>query len=273
MGGSGTDPMAAMMKQMMSPSAGSAGPGGMGGTAAPSGCCGPMGAKPFYPSSMQWPASTDEARRAVRAEALKRLGSGTEVSTAEQSRLHHALASNDFVAAGDAIKGAREGLAQADSGVSALKGSEEGKAPREIALTWFKNQNGIGGAEQMATDSGLSWWHIIGMVSLAAALLAASLLRQARLRRIASLVERSMPGSPTAQTAIGAPAAPTAMAQPAVLAGVPQVSAETNAPPPAQRPWKGVSRIKAIFDETPNANTFRLSEANGGPIPLTFSPR
>jgi hypothetical protein len=64
-------------------------------------------------------------------------------------------------------------------------------------------------------------------------------LRQARLRRIASLVERLMPGSPTAQTAIGAPAAPTAMAQPAVLAGMPQLSAETNAPPPAQRPWKG----------------------------------
>lgn len=244
----------------------------MGGTAAPPGCCGPMGAKPFYPSLMQWPALTDEARRAVRAEALKRLGSGTEVLTAEQSRLHHALASNDFVAAGAAIKGAHEGLAQAESGVSTLKGLEEGKAPREIALTWFKNQNGIGGAEQMATDSGLSWWHIIGMVLLAAALLAALLLRQARLRRIASLVERLMPGSPTAQTAIGAPAAPTAMAQPGVLAGMPQLSAETNAPPPVQRPWKGVLRIKAIFDETPNVKTFRLMEANGSPIPFTFLP-
>ncbi|RQW35583.1 FAD-binding oxidoreductase [Novosphingobium sp. LASN5T] len=272
MGGSGTDPMAAMMKQMMSPSAGSAGPGGMGGTAAPSGCCGPMGAKPFYPSLMQWPALTDEARRAVRAEALKRLGSGTNALAAEQSRLHHALASNDFATAGASIKGAREGLAQAESGVSALKGLEEGKAPREIALTWFKNQNGIGGAEKMATDSGLSWWHIIGMVLLAAALLTALLLRQARLRRIASLVERLMPGSPSAQTSIGALAAPTAMAQPAVLAGVPQVSAATNAPPPVRRPWKGVLRIKAIFDETPNVKSFRLMEPDGGSIPFTFLP-
>lgn len=265
------NPMAAMMKQMMSPSPAATGTGGMGGTAAPMGCCGPMGPKPFYPSLMQWPVLTDEARRAVRAEALTRLGSGAEAVTAEQSRLHHALASNDFAAAGDAIKGAREGLALADSGANALKGLAEGKAPREIALTWFKNQNGIDGAEQMATDSGLSWWHIVAMALLAAALLTALLLRQARLRRITSLVERLTPGSPIVQTATVSPTAPPATAQPNVSAGALPASA-ANAPSPIQRPWKGVLRIKAIFDETPNVKTFRLMERDQGPIPFSFLP-
>ncbi len=109
------NPMAAMIKQMMGPSLGAK----MG--AAPTGCCGPMGAKPFHPSMMDWPKLFNEARGAVRDEALNRLGSGAELLTAEQARLHHALMSNDVGTAQDAIKGARKGLALANSGASALK--------------------------------------------------------------------------------------------------------------------------------------------------------
>lgn len=272
MGSPGADPMAVMMKQMMAPApgaTGAAGMSGMGGAASPpAGCCGPAGGKPFYPSLMQWPVLTDEAQRTVRAEALKRVGSGAEALTAEQSRLHQALASNDFVAARDAIRGAREGLALADSGAGAIQGMAEGKAPREIALTWFKTQSGTVGADKMAADSGLSWWHIIGMALLVAAMLTALFLRQARLRRVASLVERLTPGSPGGQAATAAPTAPAPQAP--VPATAPQAS--PSAQPAVQRPWKGVLRIKAIFDETSSVKTFRLMEANGGPVPFTFLP-
>jgi hypothetical protein len=185
------DPMAAMMKGMMAPS-----PGAKMG-AGPAGCCGNGGAKPFYPSLMDWPVLTDEARRTVRAAALARLGSGAEVLTAEQARLHHALMSNDTKGAQDAIRGAREGLALADSGAGALRGLEEGRPPRQIALSWFKTQAGLADSDRMAAGgeaAGLSWWHLIAMALLAAALVAALLLRWARLRRIASLVERLAPG-------------------------------------------------------------------------------
>src|SRR3546814_3693870 len=72
--------------------------------------------------------------------------------------------------------------------------------------------------------AGLSWWHLIAMALLAAALVAALLLRWARLRRIASLVERLAPGgatppaspatSPAPAPIVPAPAAPAGAATP-----------------------------------------------------------
>lgn len=266
-GAKAADPMMAMMKKMMAPSPGAK----MGGGSA--GCCGNGGAKPFYPSLMDWPVLTEEARRTVRSEALARLGSGAEVLTAEQARLHHALMSNDTKGAQDAISGAREGLALADSGAGALKGLEEGRPPRQIALSWFKTQSGLVESDQMASGNGpagLSWWHLIAMALLAAALVAALLLRWARLRRIASLVERLAPGgaTPPAVPAISrgpgvaapAPAAPTGAATPG------------SAAPAAPRLWKGILRITAIFNETPSVKTFRLMEPNRGAMPFTFLP-
>ena len=41
---------------------------------------------------------------------------------------------------------------------------------------------------------------------------------------------------------------------------------------PVKRPWAGVLRIKAIFDETPTVKTFRLMEPNLGEIPFAFLP-
>lgn len=261
------DPMAAMMKGMMVPSPGTK----MG--AGPAGCCGNGGAKPFYPSLMDWPVLTDEARRTVRAAALARLGSGAEVLTAEQARLHHALMSNDTKGAQDAIRGAREGLALADSGAGALRGLEEGRPPRQIALSWFKTQSGFAVSDQMAYGNelaGLSWWHLIAMALLAAALVAALLLRWARLRRIASLVERLAPGGATP------PASPATSPAPAPIVPAPAAPAGAATPgsatPAAPRLWKGVLRITAIFDETPSVKTFRLMEPNRGPMPFTFLP-
>jgi ferredoxin-NADP reductase len=266
-GAKAADPMAGMMKGMMAPS-----PGVKMGVG-PAGCCGNGGAKPFYPSMMDWPVLTDEARRTVRAEALARLGSGAEALTAEQARLHQALMSNDTKGAQDAIRGAREGLALADSGAGALKGLEEGRPPRQIALSWFRTQSGMIDSDQMASGheaAGLSWWHLIAMALLAAALVAALLLRRARLRRIASLVERLAPGGATP------PAIPAVSPAPGAI--VPASAAPTGTAAPgsaasaAPRLWKGVLRITAIFDETPSVKTFRLMQPNRGAMPFTFLP-
>src|SRR3546814_9047584 len=77
------------------------------------------------------------------------------------------------VCSSDLIRGAREGLALADSGAGALRGLEEGRPPRQIALSWFKTQSGFAVSDQMAYGNelaGLSWWHLIAMALLAAAL-------------------------------------------------------------------------------------------------------
>src|SRR3546814_13628383 len=60
------------------------------------------------------------------------------------------------VCSSDLIRGAREGLALADSGAGALRGLEEGRPPRQIALSWFKTQSGFAVSDQMAYGNELA---------------------------------------------------------------------------------------------------------------------
>lgn len=247
--------MGQMMQKMMAPAEGSG--------EAPAGCCAMGGPTPFYASLMEWPKLTDEARRAVRPKALERFNSGMVALSSQESQIHRAMAMNDYAAASAAIGRARESLALAESGSGVLKGLGEGNAPRDLALNWFKRETSLEGVQQMdaqAELAGLSWWHAIGMVGLVAAVIAALVSWRARRRRVAELVERLTSAGPAA-SALPPVLTPSASAAPARAPGT-----------PAPRPWKGALRIKAIFQETPSVKTFRLMDANDGPIPFNFLP-
>lgn len=269
--------MGDMMKGMMSPSSGTGGPAG-----ARAGCCGTAGGKPFYPAMMDFPAMTDKARRAIKAEAIARLGLGAAAVTAGQVDLHHAQSSNDLVAAQAAIGVVRDGLSLAESGNSALQALNQDQPPPRIALTWFKREMSLTPNSDMIMDGGfrdLSWLHIAAMLLLASALVSALLVRWARLQRIGALAQRLTPGGPppgSPPVGAGAPKNPPAVeaAKPADAPKGPGPDAALPgaAPAPVKRPWKGVLRLKAIFDETPTVKTFRLMEPNLGSIPFTFLP-
>lgn len=245
---------------MMKPSASSS-EGGTGDA----GCCGETGGKPFYPRLMDLPALTPEARKAIRREAIGRLGAGAEALTVGQGDLHHAQSTNNLDGAQSAISTVREGLSLAQSGTSALQALNQSQPPRRIALTWFKRETATAADGDMIMDGGfrdLSWFHVAAMLMLAAALVTVLLLRWQRMRRISDLAARLTPGGdpakatpPNGKAAVGEKAAPAASAKPAV-----------------QKPWKGVLRIKAIFDETPTVKTFRLMESNSAAMPFTFLP-
>lgn len=260
------------MAGMMAPSAGA-----MGTSQSPTECCAAAGRKPFYASMLDFPKLTDDARKAIGREAAARLGSGSESVTTGQAKLRHALSTNDFATARGAISETREGLALAESGAGALQALNEGQAPRRIAMSWFKREMAIDqGTDTMAESGGLSWLHILAMALLAAALAAALLLRRARLRRIGALVERLTPGAASG----GAPGVTAAapLLPPAPGGGAPPIGSPVAMPtavggaPAPQRPWKGILRIKAIFDETATVKTFRLMEPNLGSIPFSFLP-
>jgi ferredoxin-NADP reductase len=271
-----TDAMADMMK-MMSPS--SAATKSSQGAA---GCCGAAGPKPFYPSMMDFPSLTVDARRVIKSLANERLGAGAQKVSAGQVDLHHAQSSHDLAGAQEAARGVREGLSLVESGVSALQALNEAQPPRRIALTWFRREMSLGDGGEMRMDGGfrdISWLHWTAMLLLAGALLTALLLRWSRLRRISDLAQRLTPGGqPPRAAAVGAsasapspaPSSPDAQkaASPVPVADSPRVALAA----PVQRPWKGVLRIKSIFDETPTVKTFRLMEANLASIPFTFLP-
>ena len=248
------------MMDMMAPSAPAAGT-----MPAPAGCCGSPGQKPFYPSLMDLPALTPQARGLIKNEANARLGSGAQQISTGQVGLHKALSAGDLAASQVAMSMVREGLSLAESGASALQGLNSAQPPTRIATTWFTREAGIGDRGEMAMDGGfrdLSWLHILAMITLGLALAAALVLYLARLRRIGGLVQRLTPAAKDA----GAPAA--ALGKPVGAAAPPAAGAQA----PVKRPWTGVLRIKAIFDETPTVKTFRLMEPNLGEVPFSFLP-
>ncbi len=255
---------------------------GSGGMMGGGGCCGGGGAKPFYPTLMDMPSLTPEARLFIEAEAARRLGSGSEEITVSQAALHHALAANDPAVMQQAVAGVRRGMLQVESGASALQAVNEGEVPHLIALIWFTGQMSTpiaAGMEMGDGPWGLSWYHLSLMAFLVAFLLGAILIHYARVRRISGLVARLAPGGTAAGRPAGkpAPAAPPAAA-PATPPAAPLASTGTAAPAVTakadspNRPWSGTLRVAAIFRETTTVKTFRLMAMEGGAIPFSFLP-
>jgi ferredoxin-NADP reductase len=225
-------------------------------------------AKQFYPSLMNMPTLTPEARQYIEREAQQRLATGAQSIGSGETELHHAMAQKDAVAIQNAAAGVREGLLQAESGAAALRALSEGQEPRQFALTWFKGQMSLPVKDWTSGDGlwGLSWYHLTMMAFLVAFLLGAILIHYARLRSIGKLVQRLTP--PPAGSS--APVAPTWSAP---LAQAPVVAAATSTPASApKRPWSGLLRVAAIFEETPNVKTFRFVGTDAGVIPFTFIP-
>jgi ferredoxin-NADP reductase len=281
------------------PTVGGMGAAGMGGGSPPTstqgpsaqaggGCGGMMGcmggrAKPFYPTLIDMPALTPEARRFIEAEAAKRLGVGAEAITTGQMPLHDALSANDVAAMQRAIAGVREGVLQAESGAAALQAVNEGQPPRQVALTWFKGHMNVPAGGGMVMEDGpwgLSWYHLTTMAFLVAFLTGALLIHFVRTRRIGELVERLTPGG-AAAAKLSVLAATSAVSTviaakpaPATLGGTEAAPAATASPKAdsSKKPWSGALRVAAIFRETPNVKTFRLIKLEGGDVPFTFLP-
>lgn len=249
--------------------------------------------KQFYPSLMNMPTLTPEARQYIEREAQQRLSSGTQSITAGQADLHHAMAQNDAGAMQKATAGVRGGLLQAESGAAALRALSDGQAPRQFALTWFRGQMSLPGDDTMFGPRlwGLSWYHFLMMAFLLAFLLGAVLIHYSRLRNVAKLVQRLTPPDPSRPVAGVAPpsAAGAAAAVPAptpqlasplptpartpVAPVVPLPTPAAGSPASApKRPWSGPLRVAAIFQETPNVKTFRFVGTDATGLPFTFIP-
>lgn len=264
-----------------------------------------MGGQPrneFYPSLMNLPTVTPEQRQAIEAQARARISNGTDEVAGAQNALRHANAAGDAAGAEQAARRLREALNQVSSGTATLRALSEGKAPREVALDWFKGQMNVPTAPSHALESGgllgLSWLHVITMSVLAAFAAGMLAIYLVRMRRVGALVSRLTSATPAPSSAVAAPPAapaspPSVVPQMPILPRTPTVPAalgEAAAPPapspspgspavsmPASAPargglWKGQLRVAAIFRETPLVKTFRLRDPAGGPIPFSFLP-
>jgi ferredoxin-NADP reductase len=258
---------------------------------------GGMGGNPpkeLYPSLMNLPELTPEKRDEVQRQAHERMQAGTALMAQGLERLANAAPGDDYAAMQQATAQVREGLALFESGLAAHRALAEGKAPRDIALQWFKREMNLSapaaGPEAPAGLFGLSWFHLLVMVILIGFAVVMIWMYFHKMRRATELLARLTSGAPVAgATAVATPAAPgaTAIPPPAVVpppdgspstravAGTgagPATAVPTIPAPPRAGPWSGLLRLARIFEETPDVKTFRFTPLDGGPLPFSYLP-
>lgn len=275
------------------------GPSAAPGTTPPAGgmecsTCGMMSRpiKQLYPELMELPELTTESRGRVASEALARINAGNTMLTEAQGDFHAAMIAGDPAAMWRATMRQRDGLAQMESGSAVLRALAEARPPRQIALTWFREQLSLtpamtapSGAELSIGPYGLTWFHFVSMVAAALFVATLAAFSFAQKRRSLALVNRLTGAPAAAPGSAPVPSKPDDEAQVPVnlnrqarrkvdATQPPVAEAKTPALPQAakSKSWSGKLRVAAIYRETPHVKTFRLVEPGGEPIPFTFSP-
>lgn len=190
--------MAQMMGDMMGKMMAPANPGGAAAPASPGGCmggnCGPGAAKaPIYPTLMTLPALTPEKRAEVDALANQQISEGIARHAAGSESLDRATQVADHAAMQQAVGMMREGLDELGAGIAARRVLLEGKAPRNLALDWFKREMNL--ASPIARDEprallGATPFHLFTMGLLIAFALTMVVIYFFKMRRAAALFGR-----------------------------------------------------------------------------------
>jgi ferredoxin-NADP reductase len=263
--------------------------GGMGAMMAPaSGCMGDdcgagAGASPLYSSLMTMEELTPEKRAEIDALATRQIDEGMAKLVRGAESLTHTTRVDDHVGTAQAAAVMHEGLDQLEAGVAARRVLTEGKAPRNLALDWFKREMNLAMPVPHDRESrwlGLTLVHWFTMALLAGFALAMVAMYFFKMRRAAALFRRietkgpPPPGSapPLGGAPTGAPpgAAPSTGPLPAKAA---PPSAATRSATPVVANWRGNLRVQSIVTETPSVKTFRLAPSSGeGALPFTFVP-
>ena len=157
--------------------------------------------KELYPTLMALPELSPEQRKLVEQQAAERMHAGSVLMGQALDSLNAGTQSGDYAAMHEATARMREGIAQLESGVAARHALAEGKAPRAVALAWFKREMNLASpvmSEERHGHLGLSVLHLLTMALLIVFALAMLAMYFFKMRRAAALFGRleSDGGSP-----------------------------------------------------------------------------
>ena len=176
---------------------GSPAPGGMGGMMEGmgemmKGMHGSPPPKELYPSLMALPELSPEQRQQVEAQAGERMHAGTILMGLALDSLNAGTETGDYAAMHEAMTRLREGAAQLESGIAARRALAEGRAPRAVALAWFKQEMNLSPGDAPAAHQrfGGTPFHLFTMVLLIAFALAMVAMYFCKMRRAAALFGR-----------------------------------------------------------------------------------
>ncbi len=247
---------------MMGGSGGMGGKGGMGGMMKKMGAPKP---KDIYPSLMDLPDLPPEKRMEIKALARQRMAEGTTLMAQALDILINAASKDDFLTMQKAMGKFRSGSAQFESGLAAHRALEEGKAPRNVALQWFKKEMNLVSTTMYASPHGpfgISWFHLITMTLLILFFVLMIWMYFFKMKRAAALMQAlTQPPGKEASPKKDTPTAST----PTI------VNATTET---AQKPklFSGTLILARIYKETNDVHTFRLVNPQGGDIPFHYLP-
>lgn len=179
--------------------------------------------KELYPSLMALPNDvTPEQRAEIERLAQERLRAGLALLSSGLEKLSNSTSGDDHTAMQQATAQMREGLAEFEAGIAARRILSEGKAPRNLALDWFKREMNLASPVQPEEPSallGVTPYHLFTMVLLIAFALAMVAMYFFKMRRAAALFGRLDPDTKPP---------PPGSAPP--LAGTPEPSAPATSP-------------------------------------------
>ena len=177
---------------------GSTAPGGAGGGMMEGmgemmkGMMGGAKTKELYPSLMDLPDLPLAKRQEIEQQAGERMRSGVALMNESLAQLLQATSSQNYSNMQAGTANLREGLSRFESGLAAQRALAEGKAPRNVALTWFKRDMNLPPlpGEQPRTLLGVTPFHLFTMVLLIAFALAMVAMYFFKMRRAAALFGR-----------------------------------------------------------------------------------
>ena len=149
--------------------------------------------KELYPTLIALPELTPEKRLEVEQQAAGRMHAGSTLMGQALDTLNTGTQTGDYAAMHEATTRLREGIAQLESGIAARRALAEGRAPREVALAWFKREMNLTSpvlGEAQHAAHGLSSFHLFTMVLLVAFAFAMLAMYFFKMRRAAALFGR-----------------------------------------------------------------------------------
>ncbi|MCW1431917.1 2Fe-2S iron-sulfur cluster-binding protein [Novosphingobium sp. JCM 18896] len=172
----------------------------------------------------------------------------------------------------------REGADLFRSGSAALEAVDGERPPEHTAVSWFREQMGLGPLphELPARWLGVSPSHFMLMFVLALVSATLLALQLARLRRIRKIVGAAAPAQPHgAASAVPAPVSPRVA--PASATSLDALTPSNSAPAAGAslrkpKSWSGQLRVVQIVRETPTVQTFRLADPAADRLPFDFLP-
>ncbi len=257
-----------------------AGGGGMGGMMGE--MMKQMGVPPrkeLYPSLMALPDQvTPEQRAEIQQLAQERMNAGTAMLSSGLERLLNSTSGEDYAAMQQGAAQMRQGLAEFEAGIAARRILSEGKAPRNLALDWFKREMNLASPvrlEERSSLLGVTPYHLFTMALLIAFALAMVAMYFFKMRRTAALFGRLDPdtnspppgASPPLAGGPGPSAPPTGKDRPP---GETPSAAATPTPPAPVAPPAEESPAQA---PPPAAPTSPATPTAGTQAPSARSPR